>query len=101
MLPFTRSLHSHLDDTIRGRFIAGCPNSARNLVLGSRGHVANGRVVDRVAAVNAENQADFWHLPLHQAVDELVHQSVARHQQNALVLVRLVCDGHVLGVGCE
>lgn len=37
-------------------------------------------------------------LPLHESVYELVHKTVAAHEKNALVFVRLMRDRHVLRV---
>ena len=100
MLTLIQLGRNHLDDAIRSRLITRRPDSARNLVLGAGGHVTDGRVVDRVATVHATNQPDFWNAPFHQTIHELVHESISRDEENALVLVGLVRDRHVLCVGC-
>ena len=42
----------YFDDAVGGRFVAVGPDATRDLVLCPRGYVADGRVVDRVAAVH-------------------------------------------------
>ena len=42
----------YFDDAVGGRFVAVGPDAACDLVLCPRGYVADGRVVDSVAAVH-------------------------------------------------
>ena len=88
----------YFDDAVRGGFETARSHASRDLVLRSRGDMADGSVVDGIAAIHAVRQNPIREKPLHESIDELVDQSVAGNEENAFVFVGLVGESHVLRV---